>query len=118
MSVDYDRHASVCSQCREVDNGGAKTHGAYRCNIGAALLKAETPKCLRDDCTKVKAEYARRLRYQRRKMEAEDRERERILGSDRDKRDNQFLKDCGIAPVTFDKGRIVAWKGLLCMTKT
>ena len=60
------------------------------------------------------AEIARRLRHQRRKMEAEDRERERILGTDRAKRDNKFLADCGIAPVTFDRGQIVPWKGLLC----
>jgi len=67
--------------------------------------------CFCDDCTRAKAEYGRRLRHQRRKMEAEDRERERILGTDQAQRDNDFLKSCGIAPVTFAGGRIVPWKG-------
>lgn len=62
----------------------------------------------------TKEESRRRAMHMLRKMEAEDRERERILGTDRAKRDNKFLADCGIVPVTFDRGRIVSWKGLLC----
>lgn len=53
-------------------------------------------------------ESRRRAMYLLRKMEAEDRERERILGASRAKRDNEFLVTCGIAPVTFDQGQIVA----------
>ena len=67
------------------------------------------------------AERIRRLRYQRRKMEAEDRERARLLGLDRAELDNEFLKQCGIAPVMFIEGRIVVWKkvkGLICTTTT
>jgi hypothetical protein len=64
--------------------------------------------CFCHDCARAKEEYARRLRHQRRKMEAEDRERERILGTDRARRDNSFLESCGIAPVTFHEGRICA----------
>lgn len=63
---------------------------------------------------KSSEEHARRLRSQRRKMKAEDRERDRVLGVDRAKLDNKFLTDCGIEAVTFHKGRIVPWKGLLC----
>lgn len=47
-------------------------------------------------------------------MEAEDRERDRILGTERAKLDNKFLTDCGIEAVTFDRGKIVPWKGFLC----
>lgn len=42
-----------------------------------------------------------------RKMESEDRERELILATVRADRDNQFLADCGIAPVVFERGQIV-----------
>lgn len=61
-------------------------------------------------------ESRRRIAYmlRLRKMEDEDREREEILAAVRAQRDNQFLADCGITPVVFERGQIVPWKGLLC----
>lgn len=60
-----------------------------------------------------RAMYA--LRKSLRKMEVEDREREKILGTVRAQRNNDFLQSCGISPVTFDsEGQIVLWKGLIC----
>lgn len=58
--------------------------------------------CMCQDCEEAK----RRFRYARRKMEAEDRERNHILGTVRAQRDNDFLQSCGIAPVTFEGSRI------------
>ena len=63
----------------------------------------------------TEGESRRRAMHMLRKMEDEDREREKLLENVRAQRDNQFLADCGIAPVIFERGQIVPWKGLLCL---
>lgn len=88
-----------CGECKKVRSTGDDALPSVFAEDGHPGINCNCQIC---------EENKRRARYLLRKIEAEDREDERLLRAAHIPQDNQFLNDCGVESVLFDpQGRIV-----------